>query len=272
MIAPGDLARSWPWDPASVVLIAAAAAAWVVAVRRGPRPPGSIWWWSGLAVLAVALLSPLDELGDQLMTAHMLQHWLIGLIAPLLLVRSRPGRVLGRLVDAPTRRAGTRWVAPALRSGGVLAAAVILQVAAWWSWHLPSLYDAALANDRIHALEHLTLFATGLLLWSVTWPAGPVRQRGGLAVLALFATAFAIGPLAAILTLADQAHYATSAATATAWGMDPLADQQLAGVVMWVPGGLVYLAVAMAVFSSWLAHRAPRDPGLTPDRVVIAER
>lgn len=272
VIGPSALAGSWPVDPASVLALGAAGAAWVTAARRGPRPPGSIWWWSGLAVLAVALLSPLDLLAEHLLSAHMVQHLLIGLVAPLLIVRARPGRVLGRHVHPDVRRDAGRRVHRVLRSGAVVALLVVaLHVAVWWTWHLPVLYDAAVADDRIHVLEHATLFASGLVLWSVAWPAGPIRQAGGVAVLVVFLAAFGTGPLAAILTLASQPHYATDGSTAAAWGMTRLEDQQLAGAIMWVPGGFLYLVAGVALFAAWLVGRPARRLDLEPDRVVIVE-
>jgi cytochrome c oxidase assembly factor CtaG len=223
-------------------------------------------------VLAVALLSPLDELGDHLASAHMVQHLLLALVAPLLIVRARAGRTLGHLIDPALRRRTGRMIGRATRSTALLAAAVVAYVAVWWSWHLPVLYDAALADDRIHLVEHECLFGAGLALWTLVWPGGPVRQRGGLAVLALFVAAFATGPLAAILTLSRHAYYATDAGTAAAWGLSRVTDQQLGGAIMWVPGGFIYLGAGVAMFAAWLDRRPPRDPGLTPDRVVIVER
>lgn len=116
------------------------------------------------------------------------------------------------------------------------------------------------------------MFLGGLALWGLVWPAGPVRQRGGAGVLATFLSAFGTGGLAALLTLAPTARYATDAATVEAWGLTRLADQQLAGALMWVPGGFVYLGAGVALFAGWLAGRPVRDPGLAPDRVVLAER
>ncbi|MEZ5177329.1 MAG: cytochrome c oxidase assembly protein [Acidimicrobiales bacterium] len=243
LIEPSEAWRAWPFDPASVLLLAFAAVAWEAAARRGPRPAGSAWWWAGLAVLAVALLTPLDEVAEELLSAHMVQHLLIGLVAPLLIVRAHPGRVLGRHVHPAVRRDVGRRVHPILRAATPLGLAVVAaHVVVWWAWHLPALYDLAVADSRVHLLEHASLFASGFALWAVAWPAGPVRQRGGAAVLVIFLAALGTGPLAAILTVANQPHYATDAAATSAWGMTRLADQQLAGAIMWVPGGFLYLA------------------------------
>lgn len=272
VLAPSDAWSAWPVAPGSVLVLAVAAAAWVVADRRAGHPGGDGWWWSGLAVLAVALLSPIDTVGESLLSVHMVQHVLLGLVAPLLLVRARPMRVLGHLVHRNLRRDLGRVGARIRRRRWLGVAVVAAHILVWWAWHVPSLYEVAIDHDVVHLAEHATLFASGLALWGVAWPAGPVRQHGGLAVLGVFAAASGTGALAALLTLATRAHYATDAATARAWGMDRLADQQLAGAIMWVPGGFLYLGVGVALFAGWLDGRHARDPGLTPDRVVLADR
>lgn len=269
VIEPSALIRAWPWSPGAVLALALASAAWVVADRRAGHPGGSGWWWTGLAVLTVALLSPLDTIADSLLSFHMVQHLLIGLLAPLLIVRARPLRVLRHLVSPADRRAVARWTARWTRSRWLAAAVVLGHVAVWWTWHVPALYRAAVLDDRIHVIEHAALFASGLALWALAWPAGPVRQRGGEAVVGVFFAALGTGGLAALITLSSRARYQTDAATAAAWGMTRLSDQQLAGALMWVPGGFAYLAVGVAVFLGWLTGRPARDPGLDRDRITV---
>jgi cytochrome c oxidase assembly factor CtaG len=256
----------------AVLALGAAAVAWLVAERRAGHPGGAGWWWSGLAVLAVALLPPLDTIADELMTAHMVQHLLLGLVAPLLIVRARPMRVLGHLAEPPVRRRWARRAAPLHRMPAVAAVVVIAHVGAWIAWHVPRLYDVAVAHDAIHVFEHLTLLVTGLGLWAVAWPAGPVRRAGGAGVLCVFFAAFGTGAVAALLVLSDRARYATDPATLHAWGLTRLEDQQLAGAIMWVPGGFVYLGAGVALFAAWLARRPSRAPDLSPDRVVLTDR
>lgn len=271
VIGPHDLATTWPWDPASIIALGLAAAAWVAAGRHHPARHAGLWW-AGLAVLAVALLSPLDAVSEQLMSFHMVQHLLIGLVAPLLLVRARPGRTLGVLLHPQVRRDWSRAMARLLRSRWLAPAVVLGHVALWWAWHVPALWDLAVRHDLVHAAEHATLFASGLALWTITWPAGPVRRRGGRAVLEVFVAAAGSGVVAALLTLSTRARYATDAATASAWGMTRLSDQQLAGAIMWVPGGFLYLGVAVALFAAWLDRRPSPALRLDPDRVTIQGR
>ena len=272
IVGPDELWRAWPWSPGSILTLGGAAVAWVVADRRAGHPGGGGWWWSALAVLAVALLSPLDTISESLLSFHMTQHLLLGLVAPLLLVRARPLRVLSHLLHPAPRRDVARFGAGIRRAPWAAGAVVVAHVGVWWAWHLPPLYDAAVHHELVHLTEHVSLFAVGLGLWGLAWPAGPVRQRGGASVLVVFLAAFGTGALAALLTLSTRAHFATDAATAQAWGLDRVSDQQLSGALMWVPGGFVYLGVGVALFAGWLAGRAARDPGLTPDRVVLTDR
>lgn len=272
VVGPGRIAGAWPWSPGSLVALGVAAAAWIVADRRSDRASGGGWWWSAMAVLAVALVSPLDTLADSLLSFHMVQHLLLGLVAPLFVVRARPVRVLSHLLQPAVRRDLGRFAGRLRRARWAAGAVIVGHIGVWWIWHVPGLYDAAVAHDPVHLLEHLTLFGTGLGLWGLAWPAGPVRQRGGAGVLVVFLSAFGTGGLAALLTLSTTARYATDAATANAWGLTRLDDQQLAGALMWVPGGFVYLGAGVALFAAWLTGRPPRDPGLTPERAVLTER
>lgn len=272
VVGPSDAWSAWPVAPASMLSLVVAAGTWVVLARRAGHPGGAAWWWAGLAALAVALLSPIDLLGESLLSVHMVQHLLLGLVAPLLIVRSRPMRVFAHLLHPTLRRELGRSGSRLRRRRGVGVAVVAAHIAVWWAWHVPALYEAAVTHDLIHLAEHTTMFLSGLALWGICWPAGPVRQQGGLAVLGVFAAASGTGALAALLTLAARPHYATDVATARAWGVDRLADEQLAGAIMWVPGGFLYLGVGVALFVAWLGGRHPRDPGLDADRVVLADR
>jgi cytochrome c oxidase assembly factor CtaG len=260
--------------PALALLVAAVA--WVVADRRSGHPGGGLWWWSGIATLAVALLGPIDAVADRLMCVHMTQHLLLGLVAPLLIVRARPMRLLGHLAEPSVRRRWSRRTAPLAHAPAVAVIVVVAHVGAWAAWHVPRLYDEAIAHDAIHVLEHLTLFATGLALWAVAWPAGPVRRAGGAGVLCVFFAASGTGAIAALLVISDRARYATDPATLHAWGLTRLQDQQLAGAIMWVPGGFVYLVAGVVLFATWLSRRPSRQPDLSSavlsDAAALSDR
>jgi cytochrome c oxidase assembly factor CtaG len=126
------------------------------------------------------------------------------------------------------------------------------------------LYDAALAHDSLHALEHVTFLVGGVALWSVVGRARWHHHTGG-AVLVLFAAAVGSGALAALLTLAPRPLYDAHLATTAAWHLSPLEDQQLAGAVMWVPGGLVYTVAAAILFVRWL-ESGPARGNTSPAR------
>jgi cytochrome c oxidase assembly factor CtaG len=264
-MSPHDALRTWSFDPGVLILLALAGL--LYARGSGANRVGSSTvasFWGGWALVAVALVSPLDAAGEATLTAHMTQHLLLGAIAPLLLVRGRPLRTMQRgLPDALA--GGSAVVARRVNrvhwrrhTFAAATTAVVLHVGGFWLWHLPRLYDAALSHDSLHALEHATFVAGGVALWSVV---GRARwhHRTGAAVLVLFAAAVGSGALAALLTLAPRPLYDAHLGTTAAWDLTPLADQQLAGAVMWVPGGLVYTVAAAVLFVRWLESGPSRD-------------
>jgi cytochrome c oxidase assembly factor CtaG len=211
-----------------------------------------------MAVLVVAVASPLDRAADELFALHMVQHLLIGLVAPLLFVASTPVQVgVFGLSPASRRtilRSGHRAsVATGVSraSTGLALAAVVLHVGSWFLWHIPVVYDAAVRHPVLHGGEHLTLFAAGLLLWWVVVSVG-WHHRSAMAVVYLFLAGLPVGALAAIFTLAPHPLFTSHLTTTAAWGLTPLADQQLAGAIMWVPGGGLYLALGVVLFVRWL--------------------
>lgn len=278
-MSPDRWLTAWTFSPAVVVWLALAGWAYErgrrqvrartgeAGSRRVVTPNQVACFWSGLALVALALLSPLDRIAEVLVSAHMAQHILLGLVAPLLLVLGRPATVMAWGLRPPRRRAldrGRRRLLPPhrfRRSAPVIGlAAVSLHVASWWLWHIPVLFDAALRNDLVHVAEHASLLAGGVALW---WVASGVRwrERSGLGVMYIFLAAFGTGALAALLTLAPHALYAGSEARAHEWGLTRLGDQQLAGALMWVPGGIVYLGVGVMLFLRWLQlGPAPATP------------
>jgi putative membrane protein len=241
----------------SLALLALAGALYAAGTRKlwrrggrgnGVRPWQALAFAAGLGAVAAALAPALDRLAHELLWAHMLQHLLLILVAAPLLALGRPlqpflwalppagRRRLGRLVGGGRALAGSAaWPLLAL----VLHASVV------WAWHAPVLYEAALASAAVHTLEHTTMLATALLLWSAVVASGTHGRLGHTAaVLVVFATAVQSGGLGALLTFAPAPFYPAHEAAALARGVDPIADQQLAGLLMWVPGGLVYVGAA----------------------------
>jgi putative membrane protein len=225
---------------------------------------------AGWLTLVVALLSPLDRLSEQLFAAHMVQHELLMVVAAPLVVLSAPLVVFAWLLPARSRR----WVFDGLRSRPFAAISTtatapaivwLLHAIALWLWHLPTLFDATLENDLIHAAQHLSFFGTAVLFWWGISHGRYGRLSYGAAVLYTFATAGHSGILGALLTFSPHPWYSAYATTTTAWGLTPLEDQQLGGLVMWVPAGMLYTLVGLAYFAAWIREaerrsrfRAPR--------------
>jgi cytochrome c2 len=134
----------------------------------------------------------------------------------------------------------------------------VLHAAALWMWHIPALYGAALASAPIHALEHACFFVTASLFWWGLTRGRYGRLGYGSAVIYVFATAMHSGLLGAALTLSPRPWYARHAATSQAWGLAPLEDQQLAGLIMWVPAGLIFLLMGLIYFAAWLNESGRR--------------
>lgn len=273
MSAGGTLAAGLGgWDVAALAGAALGAALYALGLARlwrragwgrGVGVAGAVGCFAGWAVLAAALGPPLAPLADLLFAAHMGQHELIMLVAPPLLVLGRPWQVALWALPAPWRRAVGRLLrrrgpAAAWRRLTSPAAILLLQAAVLWLWHLPAAFEAALAHDALHVVQHLCFFATaGLFWWSLVH--GRFGRLGyGVGVLFVFATALHSGALGALLTVVATPLYPTHAARAAAAGADPLADQQLAGLLMWVPAAVVLLVSALALFAAWLGQAARR--------------
>lgn len=221
----------------------------------------------GWGTLVAALDSPLDALSAALFSAHMIQHELMMIIAAPLLVLSRPLAVwLWAFPPRARHRIAAAVRTPAWRSlwRTLCAPAVawLLHAAALWAWHMPRLFEAALASPAIHTLQHASFLLSALLFWWAVFGEGARRDQSGYAMLSLFTTMVHTGALGALLTLAPGLWYPAYIEPTSALGIDPLQDQQLGGLVMWVPAGLAYLIAALATGARWLVNRAP--PSLMP--------
>ncbi|MEO8741231.1 MAG: cytochrome c oxidase assembly protein [Casimicrobiaceae bacterium] len=219
---------------------------------------------AGWLAIVAALLSPLDAMGQALFCVHMVEHELLMIVAAPLLVLGRPLAVWAWALPAGWRgpigaffhRPG--WRVPWLLLTGPFWAWV-LHALALWLWHIPALFEAALDNDAVHALQHISFLGTALIFW---WSVlgGVTRHDRGIASLSLFTTMVHTGALGALLTLSTVVWYPSYAASASAWGLTPLEDQELGGIIMWVPAGLVYIIVGIVLASRWLAEPRRSDP------------
>ena len=216
-----------------------------------------IYFLCGWVSLAVALISPLDALSDVLFSAHMLQHLFLLLLAPLFFVLSKPLPIYLWALPQPTRRLAAFTLQPSwVRNGWHKLTAPVMvwftYTALLWFWHAPSIYQAALRTEWLHVLEHLSFFgAAALLWWAVIHPRGGAR-RYGIGMLILFLTALQGSVLGALLTFSSVLWYPIYAPWAAYSNRTPLADQQLAGLIMWIPPGIFYLSAILALFALWL--------------------
>ena len=203
--------------------------------------------YGSLALVAVTIMSPLDALSETLFSVHMVQHLLLILVVPPLLLLGRTGRTM--LMSLPvTVRSGVNAMLRRRRSlvEFLLHPAVVVSLHAvvLWLWHAPGPYEAALGSEWLHAVEHGSFVITALGVWRVALS----RQANlGIRIGVVFATALQSGLLAAALLFAGQPLYPSLGQAAYAWGLTPLSDQQLAAVVMWVPMGLTYLVVVLGI-------------------------
>jgi len=235
---------------------------WDEHVGRGIRVWEATCFAMGWLITFLSLLSPLHEVSEQLFLAHMIQHELLMVVAAPLIVVGRP--LVPMLWALPSR--ARRGVGAATRHGAVRGTwrflnrpifAFLLHAAAIWLWHIPALFQKTLTNDFVHALQHLSFFGTALLFW---WtiihahaPGGRSRAVSfGAAVLLLFGTALHSGALGALLTFSRTLWYPAYSTSAATWGLTPMEDQQLAGLIMWIPATFAYLIGALILFANWL--------------------
>ncbi|HZU78143.1 MAG TPA: cytochrome c oxidase assembly protein [Dehalococcoidia bacterium] len=243
---------------------------------RGVEPWRAVSFAAGMLTLAAALLSPLDGLSSALFSAHMAQHLLLLAVAPPLLVLGLPQLVAFWALPHPSRRRLGGWwlrhraARAAWRGVSHPVSVWLLAAAALWIWHLPPLFDAALRSEPVHAAEHLCFVLTASLFWwTALQPRGRRRLSAALATPYIIAMALQSTVLGVLLTVSAAPWYAYSSATA-AWGLTPNQDQQIAGLVMWIPGGVIYLAAACALFVSWLEQGETATRGANDDEPGVA--
>jgi len=245
-VTPGSLWSAWSFAPQAVLPLVGALALYIAhAARRAASPhdaPIPMWratcFIAGWVLLAAALVSPLCRLAATLVSAHMVQHVLIVAVAPPLLALGAPGSAL---------RPGSRPPA--------LLAITVLYGLGIWLWHFPPAYTLVLLDGTIHTLAYAALIAVSIVFWTRI-------LRGGVAgdlrcLPALFVTLVHTGLLGALLTFSGRAWYPVLAGGARAWGYTPLADQQLAGLIMWAPMAACYLGAALCIVAAHLSPAAP---------------
>lgn len=244
------------------------------ASARNHRAP-MLWFLAGWSVLAAALVTPLHAAGERSFAAHMLEHELLMLVAAPLLVMSRP---VGVALWAFPHAARLRLAA--VGRGRVVVgtwsaltgpwSATLLQAAVLWGWHAPGAFDRALADEHWHIAQHASFLLSALLFWWAMLQ-GRGRERVGVAVCCLFLTSIVSGALGALMAFSDGPWYEGYATLGLdAFGLNAAEDQQLAGLLMWVPGGLVHAAVGVARLARILRIDAP--PVAAPEGKRLSAR
>lgn len=274
---PAEVWTAWTWAPFVITAMVLLMGLYLMGVRRLWRHAGRgrgiagrrvAAYLSGIAALAIALLSPVAAVGEALFSVHMFQHVLLMVAAPPLIVLGRPGLAAAWALPENGRRAVRRhwprapWFRAAWRGLTHPVTVFALHVGALWAWHIPALYEAALENRTWHHVEHASFFFTALLfwwalarIWGVEHRTGRGRGRWpgyGAGALYVFATALQSGALGALLVFSPRVLYPAHAEGTAAWGADLLVDQQLAGAIMWIPPGIVYATAILLLFLAWL--------------------
>lgn len=255
--APDELLQRWNLDP----LLIGALIIVLVVYAAGAEPRGSdaiprwrrLCFYGGWGLGTLALISPLCALSVSLFSARVAQHMLLDVVVAPLVALGRPGVAFAR---GRRRRLGrTRGRAQAPLRQPILASVAF--ATAFWAWRAPAAYAATFESGAAYWMMHLTTFAAALWLWSALLGKG--EERPGGFVLASILTAVQMNALAAFITSSSQLIYLPHVVTTAAWGLTPLEDQRLGGVVMWVPSALIFIAAVVAT----LAHVRRRSQALT---------
>jgi len=219
---------------------------------------------AGWAMLALALASPLDSAGSYGFWAHMVQHEVLMIVSAPLMVLGRPFGVW--IWSMPARWRGgvgkaSHWPALAWCWDMITRPlhAWLLHFAALWVWHVPALFQAGLVDNGVHALQHASfLFSALLFWWAVLGKHGGAHSRGA-SIVYLFTTMMHTGALGALFTMSDTIWYPLYGNRPSLFGLSPLEDQQLGGLIMWIPGGLAYVIAGLVLGARWLAPARGAD-------------
>ena len=252
----GFVWTAWHPDPTVVVGIAALGGIYLAALRRGRaeghtvKPANIFCFFAGLAVLLGSLTGPLHDLSDYyLFSAHMIQHLLLAFAMPPLLLYGTPGFMLAPLLRHPfVRDLGRRLTRPS----GAFACFNLVLVA----WHLPPLYNLAMEHHGVHIVQHLMIMVASVILWWPVLSPSPELPRAPYPVqmLYLFVVGLPMVVVSIFISMAGSVLYPYYAAAPRVWPvLTPHADQHLGGLIMWIPGGLVFLLAISVVFFRWQA-------------------
>lgn len=289
-VTPHDLATSWDLGNGALISLALIGVLAVTGHRRASRRSSHdsgaiVRLLVGLSLIGLALVSPLDAGSQSLASAHMVQHLILMVVAapliasgnPVDLVMSGLPRDMRRAVGSARRQ--LRLTPSTTARFANVAVVVPAFIATTWVWHSSSFYERALQSAPTHITEHAMFVVTSVAFWSMIGRARTARAGSGFrtttagpAVLILFGVMMSNVFLGALMTFARTPWYPSYSETTTAFGLSPLADQQLAGVLMWVPPSIVYLAAAMAAIVTLLnSEDTPESPASAGVRPTTSE-
>lgn len=260
--------HAWSFEPLVVAALTVSAALFYFgAIRRWRKPGWSRWhvlsFSLGWLTLVVALVSPVHKLGAMLFWVHMTQHELLMTIAAPLLVLSRPLiYFLWALPQHWRERLGAFSKAPVFAAAWrVLTGALfvwLLHAATIWIWHIPLLYSASVENEFVHGLQHTMFLGTALLFWWTLIHGRYGRMGYGIAVIYVFTTAVHTSILGALMTFAQTTWYPIYETRTVAWNLTALQDQQIGGLIMWIPAGTVFIVLGLALLAAWIGESEKR--------------
>jgi len=253
------------WDVAVMALLVAAAAMYLLGTLQMARRQAHVRrvermaFWIGWVAMLAAVAPPMDAASARAFSSHMAQHELLMLIGAPLMIVGRP--IVPWLWALPNRVRSAAASGLQQRAIGAVWQWLTLPALAWalhgavvWAWHAPALYQAALESEAVHALQHATFVGTAVLFWWGLIYGRYGRAAYGASALFVFITMMHTGALGALFALSSSPYYPLYQERASAAGIDPVSDQQLAGLYMWIPSGIVLTIFAMALMLAWLSE------------------
>jgi putative membrane protein len=260
----GDEAPDWEWDfwvvtPLAISALLYSRGVWLIWQRAGIGR--GIGTWQGLCFAAGwltlfgALCSPLHWYGEHLFSAHMVEHELLMAVAAPLLAVSRPLGAFMRALPKSwrgglSRSARFRAVQKSWNAILEPTVATLLHAIALWVWHAPALFDATVTNELLHRLQHVSFLGTALIFWWALFRRP--RAEFGTGAIHVSVTMAHMSLLGVLLAFAPEVLYRAQTVSAPEFGLTPLQDQQLGGMIMWVPAGTIYAVIAIAMLGLWL--------------------
>ncbi|MCO6430622.1 MAG: cytochrome c oxidase assembly protein [Deltaproteobacteria bacterium] len=262
----------WTLPPAVLLCLSAISCAYLVGWKRtksrsqakmGLGRLRPLLFATSILFLFLALTSPIDALSDRLQSMHMVQHTLLMMVAAPLFVLGAPAYILILALPRSGRRAitsrvngFTRILGPAWQKIRPLAA-VALYALTLWLWHLPAMYEAAMRNEVVHDIAHLSFFVSSCFLWWVVLhPFRHMRLDYGAGIAYLFVTSLHSCALGVLTALSPRIWYPSYTHSTMEFGLTPIQDQQIAGYIMWMPAGTSYILAAAYLFVLWIKRSA----------------